>query len=176
MPSKRTGFDQRNAVLTRVEDMAAVYLAEIRKIQPSGPYHLVGYSFGGVVAYEMVRQLKSSGEQVGVIGLIDTFGTPLSRRRDGRFETRRTVAVRLQRPSAQVDLRTSPNGRVRRQAALPSGSSGLRSVCQVWPSTAAQCRQFRRPQLLRAKSILPSAIRGFNSSVPVHRTGPLQRA
>lgn len=66
------GLDQRNSVLTKVEDMANVYLSEIRGIQPSGPYHLVGYSFGGVIAYEMARQLKSSGEQVGVIGLIDT--------------------------------------------------------------------------------------------------------
>ncbi len=66
------GLDQRNEVLTKVEDMASVYLSEIRTIQPSGPYHLVGYSFGGVVAYEMAHQLNSSGEQVGVIGLIDT--------------------------------------------------------------------------------------------------------
>jgi amino acid adenylation domain-containing protein len=66
------GLDQRNTVLTRVEDMASLYLSEIRKIQPSGPYHLVGYSFGGVVAFEMARQLKSFAAQVGIIGLIDT--------------------------------------------------------------------------------------------------------
>ncbi|MGA8594548.1 MAG: amino acid adenylation domain-containing protein [Bryobacteraceae bacterium] len=66
------GLDQHNEVLTKVEDMASVYLSEIRKIQPSGPYHLAGYSFGGVVAYEMARQLKSSCEQIGVIALIDT--------------------------------------------------------------------------------------------------------
>lgn len=55
-----------------VEETAAHYLAELKKVQPSGPYHLCGYSFGGVVAYEMARQLAADGERIEFLGLVDT--------------------------------------------------------------------------------------------------------
>lgn len=66
------GLDRNNGVLTAIEDMARLYLEEIRKIQPAGPYHLVGYSFGGIVAYEMAHQLNADGQEAGIVGLIDT--------------------------------------------------------------------------------------------------------
>jgi amino acid adenylation domain-containing protein len=66
------GLDQNNGVLTTIEGMAAMYLQEIRRIQPVGPYHIVGYSFGGVVAYEIAHQLRASSQEAGIIGLIDT--------------------------------------------------------------------------------------------------------
>ena len=47
--------------LTRVEDMARYYVPEVRSVQPQGPYHFLGYSFGGLVAFEMARQLHSFG-------------------------------------------------------------------------------------------------------------------
>ena len=55
-----------------IEETATRYLAEMRKVQPSGPYHLCGYSFGGLVAYEMAAQLEQSGEEVAFLGLFDT--------------------------------------------------------------------------------------------------------
>ncbi|NRB73526.1 MAG: hypothetical protein HRU46_04145 [Verrucomicrobiales bacterium] len=54
-----------------VEEMAGVYLAELRRLQPSGPYHLCGFCYGGLVAYQMAVELKAAGEQVGLLGLID---------------------------------------------------------------------------------------------------------
>jgi thioesterase domain-containing protein len=54
-----------------LEEMAADYLAEIRSFQPSGPYYLGGYCFGGNVAYEMARQLHAAGETVGLMALLD---------------------------------------------------------------------------------------------------------
>jgi thioesterase domain-containing protein len=57
--------------LTRVEDMAAYYLKEVRALQPRGPYHFLGYSFGGLIAFEMARQMHSWGEPIGIVGLID---------------------------------------------------------------------------------------------------------
>jgi amino acid adenylation domain-containing protein len=67
------GLDGKQTRLTRVEDMAAHYLKEIRGIQPEGPYFLGGLSFGGTVAYEMAQQLHAQGEQVGLLFLFDTF-------------------------------------------------------------------------------------------------------
>jgi amino acid adenylation domain-containing protein len=60
------------SALLRMEDMAAYYLRDLRKVQPRGPYHLVGYSFGGQMALEMARQLRAAGEQVGLLGMIDS--------------------------------------------------------------------------------------------------------
>jgi thioesterase domain-containing protein len=56
-----------------VEEMAADYLAEIRKVQPSGPYHLLGWSFGGVVAHTIAAALRAEGEQVAFLGLMDAY-------------------------------------------------------------------------------------------------------
>jgi acetoacetyl-CoA synthetase len=51
--------------------LAASYVLEVRAIQPRGPYSLAGYSFGGLIAYEMARQLVESGERVDLLGMVD---------------------------------------------------------------------------------------------------------
>ncbi len=57
---------------TGIEEMAANYIAEIRTVQPHGPYYVAGYCFGGNVAYEIARQLRMLGEEVAFVGLIDS--------------------------------------------------------------------------------------------------------
>ncbi|MFB7446306.1 amino acid adenylation domain-containing protein [Streptomyces mirabilis] len=54
-----------------VTEMAADYVARLRTVQPSGPYHLLGWSFGGNVAHEMAVQLEEQGEQVSLLALLD---------------------------------------------------------------------------------------------------------
>ncbi|HEX2842510.1 type I polyketide synthase [Hyphomicrobium sp.] len=54
------------------EEMARSYLAEIRTVQPHGPYLLGGFSGGGLVAYEMARQLEAEGEEVAIVVMLDT--------------------------------------------------------------------------------------------------------
>lgn len=66
------GLDGEQSPHDRIEDMAADYAAEILNAQPQGPYFLVGYSFGGLVAYEVARQLTAQGHHVALVGLIDT--------------------------------------------------------------------------------------------------------
>ncbi len=56
-----------------IEEMARGYLRQVRAIQPTGPYHLLGWSFGGVVAYAMAVQLQALGERVDLLGLLDSF-------------------------------------------------------------------------------------------------------
>jgi len=67
------GLDGRKPFLTRVEDMAAYYLREVKKVQPRGPYCMAGYSFGGYIAFEIAQQLRATGETVGLLGFIDTI-------------------------------------------------------------------------------------------------------
>ncbi|MGD9864788.1 MAG: polyketide synthase dehydratase domain-containing protein, partial [Pseudodonghicola sp.] len=56
----------------RMEEAAADYLAEIRQVQPHGPYLLGGFSGGGITAYEMARQLEAEGEEVALLVMLDT--------------------------------------------------------------------------------------------------------
>ncbi len=51
--------------------MAERYVREMREVQPSGPYSLGGYSFGSTVAFEMARQLRAAGEEVGSLVILD---------------------------------------------------------------------------------------------------------
>ena len=68
------GLDGRQPCHRTIQEMAAHYLREIRTVQPEGPYHLGGSSYGGVVAWEMARQLRTQGEVVGLLALFDTYG------------------------------------------------------------------------------------------------------
>jgi FkbH-like protein len=55
-----------------VEEMARQYLRDLRAFQPTGPYFLGGYCFGGYVAYEIARLLAEDNETVGLLALIDS--------------------------------------------------------------------------------------------------------
>jgi thioesterase domain-containing protein len=55
-----------------IAQLASFYLGLIREIQKSGPYFLCGYSFGGLVAYELAVRLTDEGDSVGLIALLDT--------------------------------------------------------------------------------------------------------
>jgi len=57
---------------TSVEAYATHYTSAIRRVQPTGPYHLIGWSLGGTIAFEMARQLEEHGESVKFLGMIDT--------------------------------------------------------------------------------------------------------
>ncbi len=56
---------------TTVEEMAEHYIRAIRRVRPTGPYHLGGYSGGGLIAYEMARQIELAGERVALLAMID---------------------------------------------------------------------------------------------------------
>jgi amino acid adenylation domain-containing protein len=67
------GLDGQAEPLTRVEDLAAHLIGQIEEIAPDGPCCLSGYSFGGVVAYEIARQLTARGRVVEAVLLWDSF-------------------------------------------------------------------------------------------------------
>jgi thioesterase domain-containing protein/acyl carrier protein len=73
------GLNGGQACPTAIEEMAADYVREIQTVQPEGPYCLGGYSFGGMVALEMAQQLRSQGQEIALLALLDTFpGKPMS--------------------------------------------------------------------------------------------------
>ncbi|MFB7953782.1 non-ribosomal peptide synthase/polyketide synthase [Streptomyces sp. NPDC056045] len=56
-----------------ISEMAADYLEQIRTVQASGPYRLLGWSIGGVIAHEMAVQLEEAGEQVELLAALDSY-------------------------------------------------------------------------------------------------------
>jgi len=71
------GLDGKQAPLSRIEDMVTLYIKEIRTLQPKGPYFLAGYSFGGLVAFEMAQQLRAEGQEVALLALFDSHSPKL---------------------------------------------------------------------------------------------------
>ncbi|MCC3325694.1 amino acid adenylation domain-containing protein [Gordonia bronchialis] len=76
--------------LTDADDLAVRYVDEIRRVQPNGPYHLLGWSVGGVIAHAMATRLQAAGEQVAYLGIMDStpqgVDTEAELRRDGAAE------------------------------------------------------------------------------------------
>jgi amino acid adenylation domain-containing protein len=66
------GVQDGLAPLTRIEDMAARYVQAIRTFQPEGPYRLGGWSMGGLIAWEMARQMEAAGQAVELLAMLDT--------------------------------------------------------------------------------------------------------
>ena len=56
-----------------IEGMAAHYVETIKAFQPHGPYYLGGYCFGGVVAYEMARQLTAASDAVALVAILEGY-------------------------------------------------------------------------------------------------------
>jgi thioesterase domain-containing protein len=67
------GVDGLQEPFDSIEEMAAFYLDELSQLQSQGPYMLIGYSFGGLVALEMAQRLKASGKKVSLLTFIDTY-------------------------------------------------------------------------------------------------------
>jgi amino acid adenylation domain-containing protein len=84
------GIDDGEAPMRTVEDIAGWFVAAVRRAQPSGPYHVGGWSFGGLVAWEMARQLAAAGAEVGLVALLDT-AVPSARRADDLLDHARVM-------------------------------------------------------------------------------------
>jgi amino acid adenylation domain-containing protein len=74
------GLSTQTELPGSVGEVAEDCLAMIRSIQPEGPYHLLGWSFGGLVAHEVAARLQQSGDEVGLLTLLDSFPKPGAKR------------------------------------------------------------------------------------------------
>jgi nonribosomal peptide synthetase DhbF len=86
------GLRQKESLHLTLEEMIADYLDQIRKIQPGGPYHLLGWSFGGVVAYAIATKLQLQGEQVALLAVLDGYPIDKEPARQSRAERQRISA------------------------------------------------------------------------------------
>ncbi|TCP59140.1 amino acid adenylation domain-containing protein [Tumebacillus sp. BK434] len=67
------GMQDDRPAHARIEEAAAAYIQEMRELQPEGPYYLAGYCFGGIIAYEMARQLRLQQQEIALLGLFDSI-------------------------------------------------------------------------------------------------------
>jgi len=67
------GYDSEATPLWTIEEMAERYVEEIQRVSPHGPYRIAGWSFGGNVAFEIVRRLEALGEPIDFLGLLNAY-------------------------------------------------------------------------------------------------------
>ena len=67
------GVDGLAEPLNSIETMAQYHLEAIRRVQPRGPYFLVGYSMGGLIVLEIARRLSEGGEEIGSLVMLDSY-------------------------------------------------------------------------------------------------------
>ena len=67
------GIDGVEEPLDRIEDIARYSLDAVKQLQPHGPYLLIGFSLGGLVALEMAQQLVGEGEEIGLLAMLDSY-------------------------------------------------------------------------------------------------------
>ncbi|MFI5887791.1 amino acid adenylation domain-containing protein, partial [Streptomyces sp. NPDC051554] len=77
------GFTDRRAMPGSVEELVADYVDRIRTVQPEGPYQLLGWSFGAVLAQAIAAELEGQGQQVALLALLDGFPGGHHREDDG---------------------------------------------------------------------------------------------
>jgi amino acid adenylation domain-containing protein len=102
-PAHDEGLDEEQPL----EALAARYVEEIRQVRAEGPYAIGGYSFGGLVAFEMARQLAAAGEAVPLLAILDTASPAVVARTFARSDhaTLLAILVRevLRRPEIEVE-------------------------------------------------------------------------
>ena len=140
------GVDGTRPPLESVEEMAALYVDAIRAKQPNGPYQLCGYSFGGVIAVEVARRLKSQREEVSLLFMIDAYAHPITWPKISRLK------VRLRRAASRVISKMcSPS-----PAMVKTVAGSLKSkLARLWSETPAERLARKRTWLKQTQADLP---------------------
>ncbi|WP_277961739.1 non-ribosomal peptide synthetase [Pseudomonas sp. RIT-To-2] len=121
--------------LDTVPCLAARLVARIREVQPEGPYRLAGWSFGGIVAYEVATQLLGMDQSVGFLGLIDTYVPRLTDQGKARWQgpdlvQRQLLAHCAAYWQAQGEAGTAPGLLLEALAAQPASFEHLLQQCR----------------------------------------------
>lgn len=138
-----TGHFGADGSARSMEGLAASMIADMRRVQPSGPYRIAGHSLGGMIAHEIGQQLAASGEQVALLALADARSYGLPKRRSAAVLTLLHLRAALSLPSGQrwsyVSLRA--RSAIRRALGLgpalfPAGAAAGASVTQAMEHSA----------------------------------------
>ncbi len=162
------GIDGVEEPLDRIEEMARYSLDAIKQLQPHGPYLLVGFSLGGLVALEMAQQLIAEGETIGILVMLDSYPHAES-------------LIARTAPSFVDAANLAPD---RRQAAMAWHKPALSNHSRSIPFTSSAT--FPRHILPRAGTVSAAVLSGQNklrpsvqfllTSLPIQpQSGPIWR-
>lgn len=169
-------LDGARAFLT-VEQLAAVYLSDIRKIQKRGPYRLLGYSLGSLIAYEIATLLLSKGESVCLLALVETPHPKLQRNltRTELKQFRITYFVNR----IKKYTRNLFGGRIDHAAADAIKYVGIRMTRRAWKIARKVCVLLNcpMPNILRSNIIMFDMVwhaytpKPYKNSIILFRSG-----
>ncbi|MGC2060794.1 MAG: alpha/beta fold hydrolase [Candidatus Sulfotelmatobacter sp.] len=158
------GIDGREEPFDRIEDMAEFYLAALKDLQPEGPYVLIGYSFGGLVALEMAQRLTAEGKHIQLLVLVDAYPHP--RQMSGRQRLRLGMQ-RTKRRISQMSQQSFPDaiayfvGGLKRRLGLAAGHAGNSHFPDASPLSLAQTTlQVKRKAYVALARYRPRPYRG----------------
>jgi len=148
--------------------MASGYIRHIQRVQPSGPYFLVGWSFGGALAHEVAVQLQEQGEEVALLAILDNF--PPSGAEEVLDEQRvlREFLGRLGHEIPERDLTPAELAAVLQQFSNPlSGfdENQISNLLDVWRHNVSLYQRFS-PRRYTGKMVLFIATAGRTSESP----------
>jgi arthrofactin-type cyclic lipopeptide synthetase C len=130
-----------------VEAMATRMVEMIRSVQPVGPYHLAGWSFGGTLAYEIAKQLIGSNQSVGFLGLLDAYSHgPASSTEESTLDSRQELLHLIESGASSANQDSSI-------------LSPLRSGEMDFPTLLERCRSL---------SLIPEHLSGYSASQMEH--------
>jgi thioesterase domain-containing protein len=173
------GLDGTAAIPGSLPELASTYLRHIRAIQPDGPYHLLGWSLGGIIAHEIAVQLQAAGQQVAALILLDAY--PRSPQPDGTSNHHPPAGS----DQDHHDDLTRAAEAVRREAGhlLGTASAGItqelyQRLARIRLNNAAITRT-HQPGLFHGEALLLAATEGKTAAQPAaghwqqHVSGPL---
>ena len=146
------GLIEGQEPMTGIEDMAAGYIEALRSLQSEGPYHLAGWSVGGLIAYEMAQQLGAQGQKVGLLALLDTHLPAINKELDYQTLFNQYAARLVSRFAEQLSLSTDHLQRLDLDAQLNFVVEQARNA-DILPSGMGG-NHFRRMIALNVSNIL----------------------
>ena len=102
-------LDPKKSLPESLDKLASAYADAIRTVQPQGPYNLLGWSVGGIIAHAMATKLQAAGDKVGLLALLDAYPAECWRAEaepDERAALRALLAIAGYDPEAHPDLET----------------------------------------------------------------------
>lgn len=140
------GWDGRPARYTRLEEMAAYYLRDIRRVQPNGPYFLGGFCVGAILAFEIAQQLRNQGHEIGLLLMVD----PNYGKRDHR-----------------QSLKEGPRRRFLRHLGCLASLESKARAAYLYEKFLSLTRRSIKEQTERAKSIAAKVYLGMKINYPI---------
>ena len=151
------GIDGVDDPFESIEEMAQYHLDAIKKVQPQGPYALVGYSLGGLVSMEIAHRLLTAGDQVALLAMLDAY--PFRKYLSLSQRLRLSTRLALKRVSAAIGISaTTSDSYSASPAKLRAQMSAGRRASKLSQSSAAAAMT---PAMLRAAEIAKEALRRY---------------